>query len=271
MIRLSRFYVSVAASTAAATVLLALLLATNVALGFHLLPGLGIGGVYNFAEDVEAGNVTVYPEKNTYTSTSGGCAERPMVVFSFDKATLYGFVIRKDVQLPFLKDQWMVIEQIGRTEGGATPTITAEQLDVYTTQVFAEVQQADLLRLEEAQSQGNYQVFGPGSTEFHMEVIDQPGGLAHGMTGQNVSMWVHAMAGKRLVFNRNGHPDPITMNVSIQTTEEINNYYANKHGFDNPDQNPIGNVRSNRSHHRGKAGHNATERLYFECDKPSQD
>lgn len=261
---LTRFVGALTLSVVLLVAMMMLVLSAQVAVAGHLLPALGIGGTYNKVETLRAEYQGVYPQYNSPYTNTPTCDDRPMLVFNLSSATLQGYEIRKDIKVPFLTDRWLTVRSQHFTQGGVTPEIRADKLKVFTTQAQLGFMSLNDVELSEATQTGRNVKFGPDSTWFSLTAGKDVSG---GVYAENITMWVQAMVANRLVFDRNGHPDPVALNMSLSTTDELQTFYSDKVGYAFPPGNNV-NVSVNRSADRGGLSHNDSERWYFECQAP---
>lgn len=227
-----RFGVGIGGSTIAASAFVVLVLSSQLAMA--ILPVLGIGGFYIEADyfyGQDGG--TIYPQKGSVDSTPDHgvtdtfeCQERPMLVFELDDARIYGFTMYVDIELPF-QDRWMSIqlEQPSAADFRDSAFIQGDNIKIYSTQ-FA----ADYLSLKNVvmTEDGDYTDFGPTNDQFIMKAdpSDQTGSQ-EAIYSENLKMWLHAVTGSNIVFDKGAQTQSLSFELTYPTTDELDARYGN--------------------------------------------
>ncbi len=254
---LGRFSGSFAVAFVVVMVLLYLILTSQIAVA--LMPALGAGGLYAEASFLEAQQGTVYPEYQggqslvdfdayevDITTTVPACGDDgiPMLVLDLDgEARAVGFEFRKDLQLPFADERWMVIEI-----REPPVTISGDNLKIFTTQMagsYLEIKNARVIEggIEDMDEESNTQ-WGPDSDQFVIKGGMDTGGNVPGLRAQDVQAWMHGATGERVTLETPPQAR-INIDISYQTTQEVRGFYTGdagpgtdpKLGFDLQDQN----------------------------------
>jgi len=215
-------------TTALVLTLLFLIFFGQVAMG--VLPVVGIGGVLLQADSFEGNNGLVFPQYGQSAPPSHGvtdtsnCQRRPMLVFQLDGATVNGYKVFKDIQLPYLSDQWMTIKV-----DQPTNSIQGNQIRIYTTQLAAGTLELDNVEISEGESQNKW---GPNSGEFLLKGDPNQNVGPTDLRAMDITTWVHAITGQSVTFTGSAS-DPVEIDIQFNTTSELDTRYSSE-GVLNP-------------------------------------
>jgi hypothetical protein len=271
----SRFSSVAALSGVVVFSVLYLVLSSQVAMA--LMPVLGTGGLYAEAEFLEADQGTIYPEYEddnsdynqligTTTPECGGSTGGiPMIVVELDgEARATGFFFRKDVQIPFIQEQFMSLK-IGEENPVA---LSGNQLKLFTSQLGGDSLLLRNVRVNEGgPGGGSTEKWGANSGEFYLEGGQGTDSTVPGLKARNISAWLHGATGQQITLEAEG--GSVNIDLSFPKRTEVFNFYAdNRFGYTLEDQNPDLSLRDYTDDRveRGIEGGGAG---YFPCD-PSQ-
>jgi hypothetical protein len=260
----SVFGLSLLGSVAAVALLIYLVLSSTIAMS--LLPVVGIGGLYGSADEFAGQKATVFPQhggaatgSSQYTATPT-CQNRPMLVIRLeDDVEIRGFQVRKDIELPFLRNRYFSIN-INQPLGSASDDpafIEATQARLFITQLEIDELIARNAKITEGgrtvaqegpstpDSEISQQKWGPNSGEFLLiagqnNQADNPGpGGTPGLDATGANAWIHGVTADSVVFRTGDQESTIEIDMQYLTESELEDFYDGELGYNLPSgQNP---------------------------------
>lgn len=217
-----RFTATFALTVLGTAALIFLILSSQIAVA--ALPVVGMGGILLSADDFQGNNGKVYPQYGQTQGPSHGitdtarCKQRPMLVFELDQASVNGYQIYKDVQIPYFEDRWLSVTVDQPSNSISSP----ETIKIYTTQLTADQLSLINVQMREGTSSNKW---GPNSGEFILE--GDPGNNVNpDLFATNVVTWVHALTGQQVTLEGTA-ANPVEIDIQYNTTADLRSRYNN--------------------------------------------